>query len=561
MWLGAPVALYLWTLGGPFISDDLLLVLKSERYIRGESDQYELYRFAATDQEWARLRDRGTIPWWLPESGRLDFFRPLAELVFYLDVLLFKRNILGHRLTSLGVLIAALLSVHWLFMRASGGDKFRAGVATFYFGISQTIAPPVTWMCNRQDMLVVIGVSLAAGAYWAAGQESKNRYLFAAIGATAFALLAKEVAVSLAGVLLVHELIQRWPAAKRRERPMAGIIAISVVLMTAVYLSYYLWSRPWAFQLSGGDGEQSQLSSQLPISLLLYSAVWTVGFPIDILLNASREQVLAVAAAGGLFTAMVLLCLRRNYRSDGSLLFFLLWAGLFMVPGLRSLTPSARMLCTATVGWSYLLASLIFPTGRTAVPVPHFLRHWLFAANGITSIACVIATVLVMNHAERAACERLERIVAETAKPLADGDEIIIENADSIFEILCAGDRLEFLTGRRDVGVHFLKAPGDDAEVFRQDDATIVMSSKGSSLLAAPFHRLTLGEDWRPENGESFGTRRLTAVISKLNEQGLVSEIRFNHPSGSAARPLHFHPLALNPTAEIIRAADSGALP
>src|SRR5262245_14309142 len=100
-WLGGPLLLYGWTIIGLFLADDLHLLLKSERYLRGETSDRELYRFAKSDDDWNELRDRGTCPWWLPEKGRLDFFRPLSEASFLLDVRLFGRNVVGHRLVSL----------------------------------------------------------------------------------------------------------------------------------------------------------------------------------------------------------------------------------------------------------------------------------------------------------------------------------------------------------------------------------------------------------------------------------------------------------------------------
>ncbi len=195
-WLGGPLAFYSWTLTGPFMADDLHLLLKSERYLRGESQSLELYRFAKTDEDWNTLRHRGICPWWLPETGRLDFFRPVSEWVFYAGVHLFGRGPIGHRMISLALFGCVLGAVHWMFALASE-DRVRAGVATFFFGISQTVAPPVTWICNRQDLLVVLGAALAGGAYWSASRSPKLWWLVIAVSGCLFALLSKVVAVSL----------------------------------------------------------------------------------------------------------------------------------------------------------------------------------------------------------------------------------------------------------------------------------------------------------------------------------------------------------------------------
>lgn len=542
-WLGLPILMYGWTVTGPFLSDDLNLVLKAERYIRGESDHLELYRFAKSDADWQQMRDRGICPWWVPPTGRLDFFRPVSELSFYLDVLLFGRNPLGYRLDSLAVFIIALLCIHRLFMKV-GGDTVRAGAATFFFGISQTVTPPTTWMCNRQDLLVVIGTTLAATAYWQVCRRPQARHVFIAVAAFAFALLCKEVAVALAGVICLHELYVRVrPRTDARPgRRLAGVVALLLLLQVGCYFAYYVYSRPWAFDLSGADGSPTQLGSRLPLSLLLYSAVWTIGFPIDVLHAATEAQVFAVTGAAGALMLVTIFYLRRSLRGDPAAMFFILWAVLFILPGLRSLTASTRTLCTATLGWSYLVASLIAPSRAELTCAPLWFRQWLNAAMGIVSVGCAIGTVLYMNFAELKARERIQKTVASLSTPIQDGDAIIFDRAGSSFEMMCAGDRLEFLTGRRRVSVAFLLAPGVQASLLPEDDHTILAQAESSSLFDSLMHRLTLGPKWRPSVGKRFELSLFTAEITKTDNRGRVQAVRFRFHEPLISPRLHFDP-------------------
>src|SRR5690606_19177581 len=138
----------------------------------------------------------------------------------------------------------ALVCLHRLYATASR-DSTRAGVAAFFFGISQTVTQPVTFICNRSDLIVVVGTALAAHAYWSVTIGSRSRHAVLAGVAFAGALLSKEIAVGLAGVVFVDAFLLRRghgpPADLRSQRPVASVI----VLLAAAYLAWLAVTRPW----------------------------------------------------------------------------------------------------------------------------------------------------------------------------------------------------------------------------------------------------------------------------------------------------------------------------
>lgn len=568
-WLAGPLLLYSWTVTGPFLSDDLHLILKSERYMRGESTSPALFRFAQTDDEWNEMRNRGTVPWWLPESGRLDFFRPASEWLIYLDLHLFGRHPLACRLSGLAVFGVALVLVHGLF-RTAGRDPIRAGVATFFFGISQTVTPPVTWLSNRQDLYVVVGVAMAATAYWKARESRRAIWVVVAGLAFAFALLCKEVAVALAGVIALHEFLRpstrrtavvdrRDPEATRGDvlghqetlRGPAGRLCTSmgaaaaavVLVLSCVYLGYYLASRPWVLDVTGAAaGSPSNLGARLPVTLLLYAAVWAVGYPIDVLYDASTQQIAAVAAAGTVMMGLAIFYLRRSARDDRAALFFALWALLFILPGLRALSASTRTLCAATVGWSYLVSGLIVPTREETAACGLLYRHLIYMANGVVSIGCMIGTVLYMNSAEISARDRLRRIASQVTPALSDGDALVIAEAASPLEMICAGERLEYLTGLRDVAVNYLLPPDAQARFERVDARTLSIRSESGSLFSTPMHVLTLGAAWKPQIGQAFRLRHFSVEISEVDDDAGVKALTVCFTSPPNAGRIHYYP-------------------
>lgn len=553
-WMGVPLLLYSWTITGPLLSDDLHMILKCERYLRGESTEPDLFRFAKSDHGWNELRSRGTVPWWMPEQGRQDFLRPLSEWTFLTAVRLFGRNVLGHRLMSLAVFAGALIAVRWMFLQIRA-DTIRAGVATFFFGVSQTVAAPTVWMCNRSDMLVVLGVAFSAGAYWAAWNRPRAWQVLLAVGGLVFALLAKEVAIALPAVIVGHELLVRRRRSERFARPQNALIAGMMCVIALGYVAYFRYTRPWAFDMGSTYAGSAVAGTSWWLSLLLYAAVWTMGFPIDALLSATTEQNLAVGAVAALLVIPAVVFLRRSAKGDPAALFFLIWVVLFVVPCLKSIAPSARYICAATVGWVYLLSGLIVPAREEDVFIPSPLRHWFLTANGAISAGCVIGSVLFLNQAESSARARIEEMSANCSPPLASGDVLFATQADSIVDNICSGDRLEYLTGLQDVALIYFLPPGIEAITDVEDDRTLLVRAGRQSLLGARVHTLALARDWTPCVGQSFRTKHFTAEVAAVRGDDFVDamRVRFNEPLSS--KRLRFFPASLNALAKSGRTA------
>lgn len=565
IWLGVPLLLYAWTLVGPFAFDDLILVLKAEHYLAGETAEPDLFRFAADAESWQVLRDRGTYPWWSPDQNRIDFFRPLAEWSFVLDMKLFGRNPFAHRLVSLGLFVVVLLLAHRLFRTATRDDA-RSAVATFFFGISQTMTQPVTFICNRSDLLVLIGVLIGATAYWQAIVESPDanataqshrvrwRLVLLATAGFVFALAAKEIAVAFAGVVVLHEIITRWRGkqanvdhAARTSNRTRSIIAFCVFMPALAYLAYYAATRP-GLSSSGmeGGGRWSYLIDA-PQAVLLYLSVWTLGFPISLLLQAEPRYVAVVVGLSLIALAVLARNLRRACSQSSASLFFCLWALLFMLPGTLT-TPETRVLSIASLGWAFILARVLCPPADTKA-APIWIRHWLLATNGVVSMCCAVGSVLFTNTSENQARAQMQSYVAALDTPLADGDVLIVAESASPLEFACAGDRLEYLTRRRELAFAFLTDPKTNADIRRIDDHTLRVEVEPGKLLGSRLHRLILGEEWLPQRGACFTLNAFTARIADVTPDGEITAIDFEFAEPLASRRLHFYPRSLNETA------------
>jgi len=549
VWLGAPLLLYVGTLAAPFQLDDLNLILKAERYQRGERPTLSLYAWAPNEAEVQEMANRGTCPWWVWTGIRVSFFRPLAELAFYADVVMFGRNPVAHRLVSFCWFIAALLCVQKLYRTVSGDDTF-AGAATLLFGISQTLAAPVAFVCNRADLFVVIGTSLAAWAYWSAGTRPEWRLGCIAAVAYAFALLSKEAAVPLVAVFLGHEILARWRGWPVRGGNFRTWLVVVLVAVLGAYLVFYLTTRPLVASLSRNWGETISFFGLLfPRSLGLYLCVWTTGFPVNILSESEKlwpGNLLAVI--GGLLALPVLWYLFRALSRNVGLAFFMLWSGMFVCLALLTV-PEPRALSLATVGWAYLLTELLLPRDDGASPAPNFLRHWLLTANGLVSILCIVASIFMGSAMEKQAQGWLRDYIASGGRSMRDGDVLVIGESRTPVEVLFAGDRLEYVTGLPHVSIAYLTIKGAGATFHRVDEHTLTATAHSPLLFESRFHKMLLEPNYKLTVGRQFRARAFTAEIAAM-EDGMVTQLRFRFDEPLTSPRYHFYPPSLAAVAQ-----------
>lgn len=539
LWLGVPLLLYGWSVTGPYVFDDLNLVLNCERYAASERDELGLFRFAPTAEDWLAMRSRGTYPWWSPDGKRMDFFRPLAEWSFYLDVRLFGRSPLFPRVESLFLFAAALWLVRRLYLSVVD-DPVQAGVATFFVGISQCLTQPATFLCNRSDLFVIIGLALAAMAYFRVRQQMRvGWFLVGAVGFAA-ALLAKESGVAFAGVVVLFELWTRFarPADGAIRSSKSSLLYVALIVgLAATYLAFYVTTRGGNIGTASGGDASGQLLKMLQTGLL-YGAVWTTGVPVVLLGTAPAEIGWIVATAGGVYSLIVLVWLWRSISQQG-VRFFLLWSVVMMTPALLAF-PEARALSIATVGWAWLLTHLLL-TQSTSKPAL-LGKHWLLTVNGIVSMVVAVSTIVVMNQTERDARAAMRERIAGLSAAALSHDLLLIKEANDPFETLCAGDRLQWISGAKDVRVAFLTLAGADASLEKEGDRAWLVRGDAPELFDSPAHRLTLGSAYQPTVGHRFKLRDFTIEIAELDDEGLVTALRLMLNDDVAMSDVHTWP-------------------
>lgn len=206
---------------------------------------------AAIVLEDPRIRSLAGLPalftgdYWEP-TVRAGLYRPVVKLSFALDFAVFGESPRGYHVVNVALHAAASLLVLLLARRVAGGDEVVAIGAAALFAAHAVHTEAVANVVGRGELLCAAFFLAAVLAYAVAqGREGAGarRLLALAAGAHALALLSKENAVTLPGVLVAYDLClgPGGPArlagrARALLRPEALRRYAPFLAVTAVYL-------------------------------------------------------------------------------------------------------------------------------------------------------------------------------------------------------------------------------------------------------------------------------------------------------------------------------------
>jgi tetratricopeptide (TPR) repeat protein len=178
-------AVYLPSLGGPFLWDDRRLILESS--LIGSS---------------ATLGDYLRQPFWTDSEARalsLSYYRPLVTFSFALDHRLHGTNSAGYHLTNI-LLHLANAGLLFALLRRAGRGVGVAGLVTLGWAVLPRLAEAVAWISGRTDAMAT---AFVLGALLAWDRSLSRRVLAAALVFTG--LLAKESALAVLPALVMFE--------------------------------------------------------------------------------------------------------------------------------------------------------------------------------------------------------------------------------------------------------------------------------------------------------------------------------------------------------------------
>lgn len=381
----------------------------------------------------ARL-DRGLLPWWSYEEGRLAFMRPLTSLSYWIDYQLFRDTAWPMHAHSILLFALLVISVGALYRRLET-VPWAAALAALLYALDDARSLPVGWLSNRNALLAaLLGVLvLIAHDRWRRDGWRPGPWL--AAPCFALALLAGEAGLAVCGYLAAHALL--LDQAPRRQRIAALMPYAAVVVLWRLAYTLYGFgaygSAGYVDPLAEPGRFAGNLLQHMP--LLLSGQFGMPDSSIWIFLTPPYGALYLAAAV--LFVGGAAWLLWPFIRNDRTAQFWALGMLLALAPSCATI-PQDRLLVFGGIGAMALLArfmSQVFATPPEQLPGS---RAWRRAARAAVPVWVLIhlvaAPLLLVNGVYVIAhIERLNRIAANSA-PMDPGiadDTLVIVNAPS----------------------------------------------------------------------------------------------------------------------------------
>ena len=322
--------------------------------VPGSPPAWDLYRFADGHPETNRgFVEIGAFPWWTAPTLKLHFVRPLAGLLFALDLALFGDAPLGYHLHSIAWYLA-LVAVVGVFFRGVL-PRATANLALVVFAISAAHLYPYGWISSRH--LVIASVPAALGLHAFVRSPSKWRGVLAALG-LAVGLAAGEIALGMFGFALAHTALSREEPLRDRLRAIAPLVVV-VVGYVALYAAI-------GGGASASDGYMDPMSAPgrfsaraaVMLPVMLGNAI--AGVPAELVSVGARAPLVIIGVVATLFVlGLARACVAAMDPQERTAQPWLVaGAVLSLVPSVGGF-PGARVLLLANVGFAPLLAVMI----------------------------------------------------------------------------------------------------------------------------------------------------------------------------------------------------------
>jgi tetratricopeptide (TPR) repeat protein len=261
--------------------------------------------------------------------GHSYYYRPVIELSFYLDNLLWGMQPGTMHLENILLHCANSLLVYLLARRISSDDEipFIPLLAALLFALHPVNVEAVAWIAGRTDPLLALFV-LSASYFWLRWLD-KPRWQDIAATMLLFgaALLTKETALAFGAVVLLLALT--WPgAATRGQRLRAvGIMIAPCALLVIFALVLRSGTSGLSRFISGTDLKVANGTWQALIAFGFYARKLIIPFPLNFAINAVHPMYGLL----GVVILPVLWLVFRCYRLSGVLF---ISAAFFILPAI-----------------------------------------------------------------------------------------------------------------------------------------------------------------------------------------------------------------------------------
>jgi len=295
-----------------------------------------------------------------------NYWRPMVLIVFSLEWNTFLMWPGGYHIVNITLHAINALLVFYLF-RTLFGRFFIAFLVALVFGIHPLNTEAITYISGIADPLCALFVLLGTIAYVKAGKETEYRrkrlYLFAVFLSFILALLSRESAIMMPGLLFLVDIfnkrnnIKKWSDIKNPLKTIAPFLFFDAL---------YIISRLTVLNFT------SELSNSLSFNLPLHERILTFFHALLIYtelmfapLNLHMERFLLPeqtifnfpVMAGGLIFALIIFLIFKTFKKLPEVSFGLVWFLIALSPSANIFMPSATALAEH---WLYISLSGFF---------------------------------------------------------------------------------------------------------------------------------------------------------------------------------------------------------
>jgi hypothetical protein len=549
---------YLPAVAGGYMTDDLFHLMAFEQLPEAFTRELNVFSLVQSPEQVSLFKRYGIVPWWTSDGMRIDFWRPLSSITHFVDYQLFGRNAEAAHLVSIAWYVACVTLVHRVLSRFRGARANVVLLATAIFAFDDGHVVAVQWIANRNEIIAAVFVLLSFLSYLRV-REGRSR----AAGAWcvlwfAAALLAKESSVVLPALVALHALFYpEDPSATglRRLRARASLhlgLGATLAAFVAVYLGrgHGAASAYYTSPLADPAAWALETVRSAPYHL----AILVTGVPVHAFGStpAADHPWLAVVL-GGTSIAFVALAWRW-LRGCRDARFFVAWM-LVQQPLCASYFPDPRRLFLASIGFSFVVAAVgVQAWERRSELAPRVVGIGLCALHFAVAPAVVQITMQVVNGFQRSYAS-----LASSLDEGVDPDRLPAERIDvfllgfhqreltALYGLYLRdrlngarhdyplsarpGERYEDLLRRGmaadRVHYHSLSFVREEVDVsVVAEDELLLEPRAGVPFFTTLFDLLyTVGEPFRV--GQSFDTGVFVATIDRLDDQGMVTRVRF----------------------------------
>ena len=211
-----------------FGMDDFAQLAMVEGVYPVERAPWDLFSFSrGTPEEVHTLMSRGSLAWWSNPELKLSAMRPLASLLFWLDVKVFGFWAMGHHLHTM-VWWCALVGAVALLLKTILPGRW-ALLALFLYVLDECHTYPIGWLANRNSILSACFGALAIWAHVRLREEGWARGRLVSIVCLMLCLSGGEYALCVLALWVCYELVGAPGDLRARLRALVPMFVVAVV--------------------------------------------------------------------------------------------------------------------------------------------------------------------------------------------------------------------------------------------------------------------------------------------------------------------------------------------